>query len=401
MTTKRPHPDGGPLSEDSLLALIEGGLDDAAEQRVLAALASRPDLLATARAMRRDRALLAELCDVEAPPEVASAIEGAIERAALLDAPAAFDDLPPAPISINRARRSNRWPGVLAAAAAVALLAGGVGFWALSRGGSTPVGPIALNEAPADATVREPAPESRTRIASAEPDRPGAMTDPGANAAALEQPAAESDTATLLANADESPVQEIEPAPATVLAAAAEVIPARVDSIERALELASQGRLAVRVRADALGRAIGGMDAMASGESGRTWRLSCPLPPGHVSAGAGMAELARRDAARAEREAMERTIASESSIGALRKLESMGERVRESHPYFASLALTPESLTALRNAIEDRTDSSVTFEELAGPARPELDLRETEPLWWDEPPSRWVPWADVLVVVEG
>jgi len=390
------------VSEDALLALIDGTLDEAAERRVLDTMASRPDLMASVRAMRRDRALLSELCDLEAPPGVTEAVEAAVERAMLLESPSAFADLPPAPIAIRRAHvpTSPRHHYALAAAAALALLAGGVGFWTLKGGGSGGSG------GPAGTRIALNAPERQDSASEFKDQLSLAGAPPGAADARAQSEAAPAAAKAAVSDAAPSvpiPVVAVNDAPAIDTAAPEPVPAARVVSLERAVDLAAQGRLAVRVRPRSMSEAIGGMDAIASRDTGRAWRLSSPIPPGHEGAGSGLSELARHDAARAEHEARQRAVASESSIGALRLSEALADRApaRESHPYFASLALTPESLAALRGAIEDQTDASVTFEELSGPAQPEVDIRDVEPLWWDDQPGRWVPWADVLVVVEG
>ena len=409
MTTRPTNPDfpgDEMLSEESLLALVEGELSETRERQVLAALSARPDLLATVRGMTRDRALLSDLCDVEAPPEVMESIEAALERAALLDGPALFADLPPAPIVMPRARSGRRLSSMLAMAAAIALVAGGVGYWAFSRQGSGAgggnTGPlIAKNDVAPTPAAERPAPPTTLAKVTPEAAAPSARaahedlpvpTEPIRVALSAEPATTEAPIASPGGPGFVGP-----PLPEHAAALASGVI-----TPELAVELASQGRLAVRVRSREMARTISGLDAIASREGERSWHLSRQLGADDAGASSGLSDLARADADRAEKKELQRAVASESGIGALRLSEARAERHAAVGPrgYFASIALTPESLASLRAALETEGDASVTFEELAGPAQPEVELKDAEPLWWDEAPSRWVPWADVLVVVE-
>ncbi len=409
MTTRPTNPDfpgDEMLSEESLLALVEGELSETRERQVLAALSTRPELLATVRGMTRDRALLSDLCDVEAPPEVMESIEAALERAALLDGPALFADLPPAPIFMPRARSGRRLSSMLAMAAAIALVAGGVGFWAISRQGSGAgggnTGPlIAKNDSVPRPSAERPA--TSATLAKGEPD----VAVPGAHAVQGEPPVPTEPTRVAFNDAPTTTKEAIASpgGPGFVgpeLPEHAAALASGVITPELAVELASQGRLAVRVRSREMARTISGLDSIASRVGERSWHLSRQLDADDAAATGGMGDLARADADRAEKKELQRAVASESGIGAVRLSEARAERGAAVNPrgYFASIALTPESLASLRTALETEGDASVTFEELAGPARPEVELKDAEALWWDEAPSRWVPWADVLVVVE-
>ncbi len=404
--TNRPDQPGRDalLSEESLLALLEGELSETRQREVLAALNQRPELFARVRGMARDRALLTDLCDVEAPPEVIEAVNATLERAALFDAPDSFSDLPPAPIAMPRPRSGRNLSRMLAMAAGVALLAGAAGFWALTRPGNTrtaapAIGPLAVNKT--DSIVAPPPERAATPPEAGEATR----TAPLALATPNDEPAGANSLKT-----GGTPTEPVAPAavdaprtaapasePVTVLASAP-------ITNERAVELACQGRLAVRVRSRSIGETIDSMDAIASRAGDRSWRLCRANEPRQDAAQAGVAQLARNDTARAAREKQEGAVASATpGFGDVRVSESRQDRkaVGEPHPYFASVALTPEALGSLRNAIESSTDARVVFEEIEGPVQPASTIDESEPLWWEDSPTRWVPWTDVFVVVEG
>jgi len=408
------------LGEESLLALVEGELSEARERQVLGALGARPELLALVRGMTRDKALLSDLCDVEAPAEVMESIDAALERAALLDSPGAFADLPPAPIAIARVRGERQLSRMLSMAAVVALLAGSVGFWALSRpggspGGSALPGPIALNteKAPAEVASGESKASARSVAAPSEVAGPFALAKKDRDDVAPEPRPAQTTDTLLAMNDTPSEIGAAQPGepgfvgPVLPEPRGPSAVASGVVTPELAVGLAAQGRLAVRVRARSLARTIDGLDALASRESDRSWRLGSRVGADDTAAGAagaasGLTELAHKDELRDERAAFERSVAADSGMGLVRELEARTERRGTAGPsaYFASVSLTPESLESMRRALESEGDASVTFEELEGPAQPDLEIEDTDPLWWEEAPSRWVPWADVLVVVE-
>ncbi|MBY0307301.1 MAG: hypothetical protein K2Q09_01025, partial [Phycisphaerales bacterium] len=123
----------GPIDEADLLGVVEGqALAGDRAAKVREALANDPALAELVTLLRADRDAVASLPTVAAPHDLLDRVEAQLEREALVGLArteaAAFDDHLPVSAVVPQRRRwvSARVGGVLAGAAAVALIAGGV-----------------------------------------------------------------------------------------------------------------------------------------------------------------------------------------------------------------------------------------------------------------------------------
>lgn len=274
-----------------MLALIEGELDPAREAAVVAGLDAAQARMV--RAMQRHRSLLLAAPEVPAPPGLIDRVGRVLEREAVTG-PA----LDAGPFQLEVHRRSS-WPGRLAVAAGLALMAGGLGYWSLRLSGTTPTGPkiaiapgetepspdaVAIAHQPAETAARAPAenPAGPTSVAIAEDDDIPEMslvdfTDPLVRELEPYR-AGRGGSGASLASAFIATREELA-GPAAVPLGVFPDVPTSLD-FEDAAQLAEEGRLVIRVRADrpalAAARLLAQADSRA--DKGRLWRLM-PCPP--------------------------------------------------------------------------------------------------------------------------
>ena len=363
-----------PIGEGEVMAYVEGELSPAREAQVRAWIGQRPRMQARLEDMRRERGLLSSLEDETAP---AGLLEGAMqlaERAMLLDeATADFSELPPAPISIAKARRERSYLPQLAglAAAVIVVAAGSYALW--PRAPLTVPGPVAMKSSATAATPVAPAEAATEMSALAKMD------------AAPEAPSVE------VAAAAEEMVGPRMPRPTTEI------------SRERALLLAGEGRLVVKVSALEPGRTIAAVNNLLKTAAGRE------LGMGLASPTAVMAMVERpsprvlfRDGTL---EADEVIVAGPDAIA---EATARGERRQHAievpavHAvYVAEITADAAAIGALVDALSNGPDRVVVLQELpeAPWTTPKID--EETVLWWEQPAANWDKRVSVPVVVEG
>jgi len=339
-------------SEADLLALIEGELKPDEAARVRRALEADPTLLAWVEGAMQDRAALARLSEKDARLEAPGLVEDAMaaaERRALFE-----DD---APIPIGRAR-SGWSPGgwKMAAAAAVLLVAGAsIALLPVLRGGqvapSLP-GPVASEDAAngeggEDAlALSEPEPlEQETQIASA---RSGEREPVSPSEGALPSEMLQSPRA-VVGDLDRRGAGVRPPGAAgeDVETRSASPLPDVFD-LDRAVDLALEGRASVRVRFEEGTPPEAVLDDLP----GAAWRPTFEgAPPDRLLRRAGEESLV---------------------LGELRL-------PRERAEAYAAMA-----------ALSERA-ASVELIELSEPIEPVIDADRTSGSspWWLEPATEW------------
>lgn len=245
------------VPEDVLLSWIEGEVSPAEA----ALYAGRyPQAVPFVASMRRDRAMVASVCSapVAAPGDLSDRVLAALERETLLglsDGTPVSDSLPISQVPRRRTPRDLWWANAtpkLALAAGLTLVVSAVAILVL-RGGESPkpVGPVAINDATNDSGANG---VGSNEIAAV----PSGVTE----SSSTESPAA----ASTFSDAGHSPTTDV--------AIASKVADSGVSDMtaERALQLASEGRLVLRVRDAAA------VNRLAMTRSTSAWRVNEPLP---------------------------------------------------------------------------------------------------------------------------
>ncbi|MFZ4574273.1 MAG: hypothetical protein ACOYN0_07730 [Phycisphaerales bacterium] len=383
MTTgdDNPRPDRGPVTEEQLLDWIDGRLS-AEDGRRLAEASGRPGLELRVAQMRANKRAMAALGAVRAPADVQARVIAALEREALVRGQAP-DPIPISSVIFETESRPSRWmhsPRVPLALAAGLLLAGSVGLYLMttSRRPSSPVpGPIASST---DAT--------ESREGGATPFASSPVPDPDV----IEQ-------AVRVAHAPDADVPGfVDAEPPRTLAASR---PRPVDET-RAIELAREGRLVMRVvAADTKQLASLTSDARRS-RPGREWRLDSAVPPAlaravapaNVPFGLG----SRAEFANASADAV-RLLGPRAML--TWPVAAMSDRAsRVEGTYLAEVPMQESALRALTSLFAERLDAKVVFEELASPVAIPARLDAETALWWTRPSGRWRERVSIPIVVE-
>lgn len=397
--------ESGPiLSEDALLDWVDGRVssDDAA---ALAGVSGRRGLAARVSQMQANKRALSALPLERAPADLGERVVQALEREALL----ALSDGQPAgslPISTYReqarGRRRNSapaWRMPLAMAAGLALILGGVSYMAYNvlRTGETGRGDLAINdidEASPPLVPDVPGPVGTAftdamRAESADGPAPVAMAanDVGPNArGSAEAMVAGADAAKMMAPVEAAAIDDA-----------------------RALELARERRLAVRVRG-ASTRSL----ALLAQNNGRVWLLEPGMDDGtKVALDTERAERYDRIMAIATRSTEGSEVAVSAEDRTRMALRSLSVAPLSFQPpasfvppptpaigYTADLPDGTSSLLSLKATLGARLGGSVSYVELedALPIDPAAAAMRT--LWWTEPTSAWSPRVRVPVYIE-
>jgi len=385
-----------PLDSDTLLAFVEGELDAATRVVVERSLATDPALRATVEGMIRDRLLLASLREHEAPASIASSVEAAINRSVLaaISDGVVLSDRPPVSVFVPaRAERTLKlgprgMRALLAAAAGMALLVSGT--------------IIALAIRP-HLQWRERA----ERLANAtEPTNANANADTTAPAVASNvnttEPAATDEPIVIAAVPDEA-------VPAVAVSKAA--VP--VTDIDRAIALAAEGRLVVRVFTSNVARAPETFERIvaATGDSadGRPWRLNSGIPVTMASAISmprdGMREPVSRptDAPVYADGSGDETQPTIITLPRPTEFPPVELNMAPLASGVVDVALSPAAFRSLRATLGERLGVGIVSVEFAEcPPIPNRATPSAESLlWWTQPSGAWAPWVAVPVVVEG
>lgn len=221
---------GLPISEEDLLALVEGEIESARAREIAAVLKSRPALARLVEGMCADREMLVGMGEVTAPEGMVAGAMEKIERDALLGAPA------PIPFASIERKPSRRLTPALALAAGLALVLSAGAYFASMRSRAvpgptpTPNGPIALEKSGGDKSELMQAKVAATIPAPTESVFEPMLPD-----------------ATLVAFTSDGGEFVGPPTPPGVFESL--LLPTTEIDVERAAVLAKEGRLALRMRA--------------------------------------------------------------------------------------------------------------------------------------------------------
>lgn len=334
--------------------------------------------------LRADRAALQDLGECPAPAGLVVAAQRVAERRALL----AMEGEAEGRLAVSSVPASRRWAITsyfadrtsrrLAMAAALALVGAGAVLLTTNRTpGPTPTVTAIHSDdgrVPAEPIARPP--ELSVATDSPEPD-----------------PLLEA-----LSHSGESLAESVASA-ATV--AATEAPGSAPMALDRALRLAREGRLALRITAADASRAELRLDRMSlRGRAEDGWRVAGIAPAGAVPTitfvsptPAGPDPLVLADAGPHAPDA--------PGIGS-RPLPPLPTRERPpGMVYFAEVRLDEGSLAAMLSAVSGRPGEAARFEELAAPVQPQRPALALDAvLWWTQPTEAWEFWARIPVAVE-
>ena len=410
MTTNPSNP-RQPVSEDALVDWIDGSLSPQ-DVRRLAAESGRADLHDRIGQMQRHRDVLRSLGDTQgslrAPTDMHARVMATLERESLvghesveqelraLERAAPADTAPVANLRLVQGEGSTshwtkRAPSLALAAGLLLLVTGGA-YWTMQMLRS------------ASPKMADP---SKT-IAMADANKPVAAesTAPaGADAAA---------TSMMIASNDATQATEAAGARMNVTTMAAGPV-AREVTIEEAVALAREGRLAIRVTA----RDLRGLSRLeqdgATRRGNQSWQLSRDVPPAVLAAALPATSEASRAfvrAAHALGSSTETGTAMFSTASLISPLIGPGATVTSFAPaviatgpalsasYLLDVPQTERAFDAVRAVLRDRLKGEVVFAELpdAMPAATKADAQSA--LWWTKPSSQWSPRVTVPVLVE-
>lgn len=424
----------GPRTPDEgdLLAFVEGEpLPREQERAVAAALAADPALARKLERMRADRSALRSMPAVAAPSGLLDAVESALqpvlERQMLLGLRdgRALEDHPPVSV-VQPARRSvlgslfaERAGRRMALAAGLLLVVGGASYFAATmirpvsparpleiadaaRRVSAPAGPSSprIGRGPDQTAQRMLAerPVAADRSIAAAPTQAKALGGTANNA---------SPSATLAQTKPEEPPFSPPPAPSQV-ASAPGLNPEDlgIDSA-RAVELAKQGRLVIRLRAPdpfVLSHPSVIADRVRR-SSPAMWRLGDEAPPQlasllHAAPPPVPEPIARPSAPSAPVVASDDLSKDMYGPPAPSLPRTAAPFTTQPVPtvYLVQTRLDAAAIDGLRGALAPYGEA--TLEESAQPLPLEDSLNPAAVVWWSQPPSGWTWWASVPIVID-
>jgi hypothetical protein len=368
-----------------LCDLMEGVLTAEESRRVRERLAETPEWARRVARMESQRRVLAALPEEPTPPDLLDRVQAALEREALLGlmeggrAASPVAVVMPAREKGVLARLAPRLWRPLAAAAGIALVALGGTYWVRNLSIHAP-GPVAHG------------PLAGESLAESEGMGAIAMTD-GSDPAAVTEPEETLDTS----------------APTERMLVAEPAAPGL--SPARALALAREGRLLVRVVADRASTAAGAIEAIASlrGDPFRGITVEREVPAEVLAAVSVPAPAVVGPSPRARAEtalAMERPVTAFDPLalvppGVLSPWLPVEIPPGLGRTFVLELPGTAASMETMQRVLSARVGKQVRvmLEELAAPAvPPPLDAASL--LWWTGPASTWAPRVAVPLVVE-
>lgn len=425
------------LGDDRCLELVEGGLSPAEEARQLAAMP--PEMRSMVDLMRRDRQLLMSLGDEAAPPGMYAGVLARLERDVLFEEPtedesrllrAELDQLSTAisgrpPLAEARslqfpASARSRMPtssfggqGRYALAAGMLLVIGGAMYMIMVGEGPTP---LAMSGAAASRdSAPQAAPDTRVGVVTDTP----AVSEPASNSTALAmdvalapggEPSAASEPRAATERHDESTVAVASTAsPATVESTLTTpaYTAARVNTpigIEQALELAREGRLAVRVTARnprAVAESLAQKTSVAP-DARRTWRM---LPADQETIRIATAGVATREEVERWRE-WNRSFAMISLDAPAPVRTGVNDEAYDPRldngVYVIDATATPQAIGMVKSVVTAAANAAspgcaVEFIEIGESSTPVNSVEGV--MWWTQPASAWVSRASIPVVV--
>lgn len=373
-----PEPDPGLLSEEQILDWIDGRVSPQDASR-LAAMSGRAGLEQRVAQMRANKRALVALGNVSAPRDVHDRVLAALEREALVRE-GESDAIPISTVVFEDEPRRRSWlhsaGAPLALAAGLLLLVSGGVYWiatANKRPGPVP-GPIAMKADQGDPVIENPGPvdEPPTMIAMTAEATPAHVPDAGVAGIVEDQPA-------IMLAAHSAPIDDT-----------------------RALELARQGRLVMRVVATNT-KGLASLERDVSRpQSGREWKLDSKVSatlaqavtPKNVPFGLG----SRDEFAYASADAMSMLGPKAAFTWPLTAMTDRASRVKGT--YLADVPARESTLRAVKALLADKLDAKIVFEELGEAVKLPQRLDADSALWWTRPTAKWTQRVSIPVVVE-
>jgi len=400
-----------PLTEDQLADWVDGSLSDAQVQALVDA-SGRSDLPQRMAQMQRHKVLLATTLPERAPRDLHDRVLAALERDMLLGAVEAerssATETPAPQLKLTGdgptpAQRTNaaRWMPRMAMAAGLLLVVGGVSFFVV-KAISLSSRPLAKDQF---AGVTRPTPTNPTDLAS------------GTQIAALEKseqsntlgeanPASTTFADATLATTSSAASSAAGPAAKQsanqILAAEPRIDPKGVP-LDRAAQLAAEGRLAIRVvTEDTRGLASFEQAGAAPLNSpNRPWRVTKQVPA-QIVASVLPSVLPRASGLDDPRVLAADMVVPMAGLAmhpllASTQVDPTFSRVRAS--YLVSVPASEAGLDVLRNALRSRLKGAVEFFELPEAVQAPSADTPRDLLWWTQSPTHWTPRATVPTVI--
>jgi hypothetical protein len=392
-----------PLTEDQLADWVDGSLSDLQVQALVDA-SGRSDLSQRMAQMQRHKVLLATTLPERAPRDLHDRVLAALERDMLLGAVEAerssATETPAPQLKLTGdgptpAQRTNaaRWMPRMAMAAGLLLVVGGVSFFVMKA--------ISLSSRPLVkdqiAGVTRPAPTNPADVASGTQIAAAEKTEQ-ADTLAEASPAATSVADATLATASSAAKQSAN----QILAAEPRIDPKGVP-LDRAAQLASEGRLAIRVvTEDTRGLASFEQAGAAPLNSpNRPWRVTKQVPA-QIVASVLPSVLPRASGLDDPRVLAADMVVPMAGLAmhpllASTQVDPTFSRVRAS--YLVSVPASEAGLDVLRNALRSRLKGAVEFFELPEAVQAPSADTPRDLLWWTQSPTHWTPRATVPTVI--
>lgn len=393
-------PPTGPVPEDALVDWIDGTLS-AGEIEKLAQASGRSDIRPRMQQLQRNKALLASLPMEAAPADLHDRVLAALERDALIGVSAeqwaAVEDSsqPVATLPLDRLRSStnknrNWWqaaPTMAMAASILLLLGGGLLLYPTIRGALKPApvlpigGGLSANNAGNQAL--------------------GTSSGAGSEASVPVGTQASTQASTPTSASPSSDANAL--ASATTFAGPIDMT--------RALELAREGKLIVRVLAkdtgDVARSKLARVEATASNPQSRLgWRLTRDVPPSVV---AMMMPRPAGEPVMASASLRDRTAELLSSIagpGAMLNVPSsqaLAQQQAQSKVRGTYVLDVPQNSLGFGQALDMLSKGlggTVVFEQSTEPMQLHREVRPQDVLWWQQPSNQWTDRVAVPLIVQ-
>ncbi len=384
-STPGSGPKGTPLSEEQIVDWIDGNVS-AEEAAALARASGRPDLSARVGQMQRQKAVLASLHDEKAPAELYDRVMAAVEREVLLgvaEGPATGIVEPRLRLAGGREGLSGRASRVvqgnlprMALAAGLLLMVGGLAYFGTVAYKATqkPIAPTLTEHSAGGLT--------ELAIAAGEPTAGNKEAAGGVAERAGDVPAAKHGAPETMALADAQP-------------------PSREVPVERAVELAGEGRLAIRVLATKPENLSRIERDVSKPKGDRQWRMTRDVPADVVAAVVPARKVGNGPVVAGERSALSLIgpyIGPGAAISMMTAAADPLARVKGT--FLVDVPVTREQLNVVATVFKNQLNARVVFEEMPKALHAPASPQPQDVLWWTQAPSQWVPRATVPLVVE-
>lgn len=375
----------GPLTEEQIVDWIDGNVS-ADEASRLARASGRPDLAARVAQMQRQKSVLASLDDERAPAELYDRVMAAVERDVLLGiAQSASPNIVEPRLRLagetesvgSRASRvvQGNLPRLALAAGLMLMVAGLAYFGSVAwKAVKTPVAPNVVDNgggvpSGTEIAINDTTPGNGER----------AMTNAPGEAAAAKS-AASSETA--LAAAPDTGLREV--------------------SIDRAVELAEEGRLAIRVLAQKPENLTRIERDVSKPRAERQWRMTSTVPAQIVAAVVPARKTTEGPALASDHRNALALLGPYLGPGAALSMVTAAADplARVKGTFLVDVPATREQLGVVAAVFKNQLNARVVFEELPTVLDMPMSPQVQDVLWWTQPPSQWVSRATVPVVVE-